>query len=455
MKDTAILFLAKVIEKGVMFIFYILIARAFGKELVGELSYYYSIVVILFVLLDLGGDFYQIREFSKSETLSKFNTIFIIKTTIFIFMLMPIIYLGNIYITVLFSSYFINSLISIFRSSLYCNNQYINESKYAILEKLLFIMIVISNIITIKSILILYFAFLISKLIVILLLVNKFYKIKFFNIQKTFNIQFAKSYVKGSWSYILHALLVVVFVQVDIIMLKSMNISYSDIGLYSTALKIYALSIVFADILFKQYYPTVSKLIENRDFNQLEPYIKKVQSTNLFFSIYSALFIIIFSKEIIGLAFGEAFLESAHMLMLLAIIVIFRFSMYTYTAILSASNLNYIKLYTSITCVIFNIVLNYILIPKYGVYGAIYATIATEILLTTLYKISSFKIIFTNYFTFQELFIIAIAFMSILIFSLVSIDLKTKIIIGFLLILSLIINHKKIKNKLNFKEQLC
>jgi len=222
--------------------------------------------------------------------------------------------------------------------------------------------------------------------------------------------------------------------------------------LYSTALKIYALSIVFADILFKQYYPTVSKLIENRDFNQLEPYIKKVQSTNLFFSIYSALFIIIFSKEIIGLAFGEAFLESAHMLMLLSIIVIFRFSMYTYTAILSASNLNYIKLYTSITCVIFNIVLNYILIPKYGVYGAIYATIATEILLTTLYKISSFKIIFTNYFTFQELLIIAIAFMSILIFSLVSIDLKTKIIIGFLLILSLIINHKKIKNKLNFKE---
>ena len=85
MKNTIILLLAKVYEKAIMFFFFILLARGFGKDIVGEFSYYYSIVVVLFVLLDLGGDFYQIREFSKHESIKKFNTIFLLKTFIFIF----------------------------------------------------------------------------------------------------------------------------------------------------------------------------------------------------------------------------------------------------------------------------------------------------------------------------------------------------------------------------------
>ena len=455
MKNTLVLLFAKVFEKGIMFLFFILLAREFGKNVVGEFSYYYSVVVILFVLLDLGGEFYQVREFSRKENLKNFNTIFILKTFIFIPIFIGTYYLlDNIYLLILFSSYYLSSIISIFRSSLYNHGEYILESKYTVIEKSIFLIIIISNVMSIKSLLLMYFAFLVSKLIYILILLKKFYKFKYIiSVKKLFNMNFAKLYLYGSWSYILHSLLVVIFVQIDIIMLKQMGVSYEEIGLYSVALKIYAIAIIFADVLFKQYYPIVAKYVHNNDETLLKSLILKVQSTNLFFSIYFALIIILFSDEIIAIAFGNEFQESSNMLSILAIIVIFRFSMYTYTAILSSSNLNYIKLYTSIVCVLSNIVLNYILIPIYGLYGAIIATIITEILLVILYKVSSFKIIFTNYITMEEISTVILTIGAVFFISKVELNITEKSIIFFILLLLLVLNYKNIKQKLRFTKE--
>ena len=54
-----------------------LLAQTFGKESFGEFSYYFTIASVLYVLFDLGGEFYQIREFTKEEKLSNFNSIFV------------------------------------------------------------------------------------------------------------------------------------------------------------------------------------------------------------------------------------------------------------------------------------------------------------------------------------------------------------------------------------------
>jgi len=455
MKNTVILLFAKMFEKGIMFLFFILLANSFGKTVLGEFSYYFSIVTILFVLFDLGGDFYQIKEFSRSENLQKFNTIFVLKTFIFIFIFIGTYFINsNVYMLLFLISYYLASILSIFRSSLYNNGQYILEAKYTILEKFIFLIIIVLNVVTIENLLVIYLSFLVSKSVYLFILVHKFYKLHYIlSMKKLFNLTFAKQYIFGSWSYILHALLVVIFVQIDIIMLKHMGVSYEDIGLYSVALKVYAIAIIFADVLFKQYYPIVAKYIQNDDATMLKPLILKIQNTNLFFSIYFTLLIILFSKEIIYFGFGEEFNESSKMLIMLSIVVIFRFSMYTYTSILSASNLNYIKLYTSIVCVTTNIVLNYVLIPIYGVYGAIVATIITEILLVVLYKVSSFKIIFTNYLTMQEVFAVLITIGTVFFFFNTELEISIKLIIFSIILLSLVINYRNIKHKLTFKKE--
>ena len=440
-------------EKGIMFLFFMLLAQSFGTEAFGEFSYYFTIASVLFVLFDLGGEFYQIREFSKTERLKNFNTIFIVKSGIFLIIFtITLLMNSSIYLIVLLLSYYIDSIISLFRSSLYKNGQYILESKYTIIEKLIFIALILTNIFTINSILVMYLAFIFSKLIYIMILMNKFYKIKYlFNSKKLFSSKFSKYYLINSWSYILHALLVVVFVQIDIVMLKQMGIPFEDIGLYSAAVKIYMTVIIFADVLFKQYYPLVAKYVQNDDKASLKSLILKVQKTNLYFSIYFAILTMLFANEIISLAFGEKFLESSEMLTILSLIIIVRFSMYTYTAILSSSNLNYIKLYTSLTCVVVNIGLNYLLIPKYGVYGALIATIFTEFTLVVLFKISSFKIVFTNYFSMKEFLTLLIGIGSMLGIYIYQPTIYIKSIIFIIILISLLINRRNIAKMLTFK----
>jgi len=156
----------------------------------------------------------------------------------------------------------------------------------------------------------------------------------------------------------------------------------------------------------------------------------------------------LFANEIISLAFGKEFLESGKMLTILSLIIIFRFSMYTYTAILSSSNLNYIKLYTSLVCVGVNIGLNYILIPIYGVYGAIVATVITELLLIILFKYSSSKIIFINIISLQEILIILLGSSSLLFLLNYQLEIKHKIIILCLILISLYPVKRNLKNYL-------
>ncbi len=452
MKNTLTLLFAKIFEKGIMFLFFMLLAQSFGTEAFGEFSYYFTIASVLFVLFDLGGEFYQIREFSKTERLKNFNTIFIVKSGIFLIIFTITLFLNSsIYLIVLLLSYYIDSIISLFRSSLYKNGQYILESKYTIIEKLIFIALILTNIFTINSILVMYLAFIFSKLIYVIILINKFYKIKYlFNSKKLFSSKFSKYYLINSWSYILHALLVVVFVQIDIVMLKQMGISFEEIGLYSAAVKIYMTVIIFADVLFKQYYPQVAKYVHNNNKNSLKKLVLKVQKANLYFSIYFMVLTMLFADEIIDLAFGKEFIESSKMLTILSLIIIFRFSMYTYTAILSSSNLNYIKLYTSLTCVVTNIGLNYILIPIYGVYGAIVATVITELLLVILYKYSSFKIVFTNIISRQEILILTFGMASFYILYQYDINTNQKLIVLLILALSLVVNIKNVKQLLQF-----
>ena len=453
MKNTVTLLLAKIFEKGIMFLFFILLAQTFGKEVFGEFSYYFTIASILFVIFDLGGEFYQIREFSKQERLRSFNTIFIIKTSIF-FIIFSLTYVinNNLYLLLLLLAYYLDSIISIFRSSMYRNGHYILESKFTIIEKSIFILIVITNIFTIQNIIIMYLAFLISKFLYLLILSNKFYGLRYIlKSKQLFDFNFAKYYLFNSWSYILHALLVVVFVQIDIIMLKQMGISFANIGLYSAAVKIYMTVIIFADVLFKQYYPIVSKFVHNNNETSLKDLILKVQNTNLFFSIYFAILTMLFANEIIHFAFGDEFIESSKMLVLLSSIILFRFSMYTYTAILSSSNLNYIKLYTSLTCVVVNIGLNYLLIPKYGVYGALIATIFTEFTLVVLFKISSFKIVFTNYFSMKEFLTLLIGIGSMLSIYIYQPTIYAKSLIFITILISLLLNRENIAKMLTFK----
>lgn len=452
-KNTLLLSFSKFFEKGLMFLFFVLMAHHFGREKFGEFSYYFTLASMLFVLFDMGGEFYQIREFTKNESIKIFQNIFLTKTilAIFVFALCMILK-RNIYLSILVISFYLDSIISIFKSSLYKNSLYRYDSVFSIIEKCTFIALVYINIFTVKMIIMMYLPFIFAKFTYIIVSTHKFYKFRYiYHTFRVINLSYIKKYIINSWSYVLHALLVVVFVQIDIVMLKYFGISYENIGLYSSAVRIYLAVVIFADILFKQYYPKVSKLIFENENKNLEKYILKIQSLNIYVSTILAFLTMFFAQNIISLSFGAEFVEASRMLILLSVVIVFRFSMYTYTALLSSSSLNYIKMVTSITCVIVNVGLNSTLIPRYGVYGALSATIITEFLLVSMYKISSFRIVFTNIITIKEISSIIIVFVSAYVFFNNNVGVTYRFAIGTLLIITLLISKAWFKTALTFE----
>ncbi|MFA5502591.1 MAG: oligosaccharide flippase family protein [Sulfurovaceae bacterium] len=450
MKNTLILTLSKFFEKGIMFLFFALLAHHFGRESFGEFSYYFTIASIIFVLFDVGGEFYQIREFTKHESLKVFQNIFIIKTVIASLVIGIVLVLQEpLYLVLLVISFYLDSIISLFRSSLYKNSLYYQEAILTISEKIALIAIVFLNIMTVKDVIVMYLSFSLAKVVYLFFAVRRFYSLRYlFSSYKLYDRPFFKHYALNSWSYVLHALLVVIFVQIDIVMLKWMGVSFEEIGLYSAAVKIYFTVVIFADILFKQYYPKVSRLIHDNQSVALRDYILRIQSLNIYASALFAFVTMLFAHEIIAVAFGSEFAEAGNMLVLLSIIIVFRFSMYTYTALLSSSNLNHIKLITSLTCVGVNIGLNYLLIPLYGVYGALFATIVTEFILVAMFKISSFKIVFTNFLTFKEVVSLLLIFVSSYIFYKYQFKIIYKLSTAFIIVFFVFSMRKILKQKM-------
>jgi O-antigen/teichoic acid export membrane protein len=435
-----------------MFLFFVLLAHHFGKEKVGEFSYYFTTASILFVIFDLGGDFYQIREFTKKESLKIFQNIFLLKTVVAVFILVTAVLTHqHIYLLLLIGSFYLDSVISLFRSSLYKNGLYYQEAVLTIIEKSVLIAFVFFNIFRLNDIVLMYLAFIVAKLVYLLFALNKFYRFRYLiTLFKLFDLDNVKHYAFNSWSYVLNALLVVVFVQIDIIMLKQMGVSFDEIGVYSVAIKIYFTVVIFADILFKQYYPKVSMYLHKNDTDGLKVFILKIQSLNVYTSVVLACMTMLFAHEIIIFSFGSEFIEASKMLILFSVIIIFRFSMYTYTALLSSSNFNHLKLVTSLTCVVINIVLNYILIPDYGVYGSVLATIITEFVLVVMYKISSFKIIFTNYLTIKEIIVLMLTCAMMYFTYFYEIEIVYKFIVLCIVLLIIFYLKNKLKYILSF-----
>jgi len=97
---------------------------------------------------------------------------------------------------------------------------------------------------------------------------------------------------------------------------------------------------------------------------------------------------IIFDREIVVLTFGRNYTDTIRILPLLlgALIFVLPNSILTQAAIAQ----NRERLYAAAVgiCALFNIGLNFILIPEYGGIGAAWATIATEALLTLILVLS-------------------------------------------------------------------
>ncbi|MBW2219572.1 MAG: flippase [Deltaproteobacteria bacterium] len=193
-----------------------------------------------------------------------------------------------------------------------------------------------------------------------------------------FDIIFAKRLLMESWPLALSGLAVTVYMKIDQIMIKEM-LNTEAVGLYAAAVRLSEVWYFFPGIIMKSLFPAIISIKNTHD----KVYrIRLQQLHDMLFSValVIALLVFFFSQHIIVFLFGEQFLGASSLLAvhIWAGILVFPGNVRAHLIIIE--NKQIVALIFRSTGAILNIVLNYLLIPRFGAIGAAWATLASYIL---------------------------------------------------------------------------
>ena len=198
-----------------------------------------------------------------------------------------------------------------------------------------------------------------------------------------YSFEKGKTLLLGSYHFVLADIMSAVYGYSDRIMIGKM-MSDADVGFYTTAATVSMMWVFVPNAIIKSFRPTI---MEYKEKGNEAMYIRRLEqliSTVFWLSVGVALVLTVLGKFAIHVLYGEAYLPAAAPLMVLAWSTVFAVtSMSRSTWILSEGKNRFVKHFTLIGAVL-NVVLNVILIPIWGIWGAAFATLITEIMVCVL-----------------------------------------------------------------------
>lgn len=193
----------------------------------------------------------------------------------------------------------------------------------------------------------------------------------------SFSIFTCKELIKKSRHYIVASMMVTVFAQTDRIMLKLM-INNESVGYYSAANTCASMiSFVFVAVI-DSMRPTIFEG-KKESIALFEKRLSLLYSIIIYSSLFASLFFSIFSSPIIHLMYGSQYEPSVEALRLICWFTTFSYLGTIRNIWIVAENKQKYLWIINFTGAILNIAINYVLIPKYGIMGASFASLITQI----------------------------------------------------------------------------
>lgn len=265
--------------------------------------------------------------------------------------------------------------------------------------------------------------------------------------------------------YLFSSLLAVnIYTNLDTVMLGFMSDDIS-VGLYSVASKVKWLLLMLITSGSAVLLPRLSFYVSKNNQQQYNKILK--ESTTLIFliAIPMSIYFIFAAKNSIVLLGGEKFIPAVFsMQILMPILLISGFSNITGNQILLPFNKEKYFMYAVTSGAIVNLILNLILIPKYGIVGASIATLVAEFCQMTVQVCYSKKYLIGNiaYASIAKI-VFSTVFSSIVLYITIKIDIyKYSVVTNFILmgiiffimylIVLLILKEKMLKNILSFRK---
>lgn len=213
-----------------------------------------------------------------------------------------------------------------------------------------------------------------------------------------FDLGTAKVMLRNSWPLILSGIAIMLYMRIDQIMIREM-LGEREVGLYSAAVRLseawYFVPVIIATSLFPA-------IVNARKTNQ-ELYNKRLQrlySVLVYFSVGVALPVTFMAESIVVALYGTQYQGAATVLSIHIWAGLFVSMGVVNGQWFLAENLQNLATRNTLTGAVTNVVLNYILIPLYGVTGAALATFIS-------YGVAAYLSLLTNSKTRNRFFAIS------------------------------------------------
>lgn len=181
-----------------------------------------------------------------------------------------------------------------------------------------------------------------------------------------------------------------IYVMVDSVMLGIMTVN-TQVGYYSNAMKLIQILIHVLTAVGVALLPRISSLRKLNKNEEIYKLIEKTIKLLLFVTIPSMIGICILSENLVVALFGNKFLPSKSILLILSFLIVFRTFSNLFLQILISDNKDKNVSKTYFVAMLLNIILNLILIPKFKANGAAIASIISEFYIMLILFINSKK----------------------------------------------------------------
>lgn len=200
-----------------------------------------------------------------------------------------------------------------------------------------------------------------------------------------FNLLTAKQLLKNSWPIIFSGLAIMIYMRIDQIMIKEM-LGDREVGLYSAAVRLSELWYFIPIIITSSLFPSIinaKKVSEEFYYARLQ----QLYTLMVWTAIGIALPMTFLSGWLVIMLYGEAYRDAGQVLMIHIWTGVFVFLGVAFNRYLIVENLNNKALYRTLLGAVSNILINIILIPRYGIYGAALATLLAQFIANYVYDI--------------------------------------------------------------------
>lgn len=388
-KNSTIYFLANLLYFVLTFFTVMFTARYLGAEGYGILSIALAFSGTFIVIADLGIGTLTTREIAKNKLLTnKFvrNTIpiKISLSIITVFIVFFIAHLGNYSPITLITIYIasMSIIVGAFPSIFLSIFQAYEKMEYPSLNLILTgIFMFLGTLLIISGGLgVIEFALLnvlVGCIILIYCLIVYTWKISLPKIE--FDMIFWEKIIKNSLPFGLISVSGVLYTYLDSIILSLLK-PMEVVGWYNVAYRLMIVLLFIPTAFNMAIFPVMSKYFVSAH-NSLKLLYEKYFKLMIIIGIPIGFGTTLLANKIIFIIFGSSYANSAIALQILVWTIVFTFAGAPFVQLLQATSREMVITKISMICVVINLVLNIILIPKFSYVGACFATLITEITL--------------------------------------------------------------------------